>query len=319
MITAAEIAKALGGQVSGRDTALVPGPGHSRRDRSLAVRLDPNAPDGFLTFSHCGDAWQSCRDHVRRALGLPDWRPGDGQQRSIPPRRLREWDLAAVDSEAEEIRPRDENDLSRIAKAQKLWSEGKDPRGTLAEGYLRRHRGLNLPDELAGPVLRFHPECPWRDENTGTIVRVPALLAAFRCIDDDDVCAVHRVGLNQDGSKIDRRMLGLVRRGAIKFDEAADCLTIGEGIETTLAGRQLGFRPAWALGSVGAISFFPVIDGVRQLTILAEVGKPSADAVAICGRRWRRAGKQVRVIMPEIGSDMNDELIAKENAYAANF
>src|SRR5262245_32087618 len=53
------IAAALGGQVSGRDTVLAPGPGHSPRDRSLAVRLDPTAPDGFLTFSHAGDGWQA--------------------------------------------------------------------------------------------------------------------------------------------------------------------------------------------------------------------------------------------------------------------
>ena len=318
MITAAEIARALGGQVSGRDTALVPGPGHTRRDRSLSVRVDSRAPDGFVLFSHCDDDWKACRDHVRKDLGLPEWQPGDGQQRSIPPSRLKQWDLAAVDSEAEEIRPRDESDLSRIGQAQKLWSEGRDPRGTLAETYLHRHRGIDLPDELAGTVLRFHHACPWRDENSGTIVRVPALLAAFRCIDGNDVCAIHRVGLNPDGTKIDRRMLGLVRRAAIKFDQPADCLTIGEGIETTLAGRQLGFGPAWALGSVGAISFFPLIEGVRQLTILGETGAASADAARICGERWRRAARRVRVIMPEIGSDMNDELIAEENTYAAS-
>src|SRR5215218_6775822 len=150
MITAGEIAKALGGQVSGRDTALVPGPGHSHRDRSLSVRVDPQAPDGFMLFSHCGDDWKACRDHVRKGLGLPEWQPGDGQQRSVPPSRLKQWDMAAVHAEAEDIRPRDESDLGRIDKAQKLWSKGRDPRGTLAETYMRGHRGLNLPDELAG-------------------------------------------------------------------------------------------------------------------------------------------------------------------------
>ena len=35
--------------------ALVPGPGHSRHDRSLSVRVNPDAPVGFVVHSFCGD------------------------------------------------------------------------------------------------------------------------------------------------------------------------------------------------------------------------------------------------------------------------
>jgi hypothetical protein len=79
-----QVAQALGGQVAGRDTILAPGPGHSRQDRSLAIRLDPAAPDGFLVYSHSGDDWRDCRDYVRERLGLPKWQPGDEQCRFIP-------------------------------------------------------------------------------------------------------------------------------------------------------------------------------------------------------------------------------------------
>jgi len=75
MISIRQIAHALGGQVAGRDTVLAPGPGHSRRDRWLAVLLDPSAPDGFLVHSHAGDDWRDCRDYVRQRLGLPAWQP----------------------------------------------------------------------------------------------------------------------------------------------------------------------------------------------------------------------------------------------------
>ena len=91
---------------------------------------------------------------------------------------------------------------------------------------------------------------------------------------------------------------------------------IGEGVETALAAKQLGFSPAWALGSVGAISFFPLIDGIQQLTILGETGNPSAEAIRICGERWKNAGRKVRVVMPDTGNDMNDHLIAKGPNYA---
>ena len=77
-----------------------------------------------------------------------------------------------------------------------------------------------------------------------------------------------------------------------------------------MAARQLGIRPCWALGSIGNISGFSVIGNIIQLTILGETGKASQDAIRFCAPRWRKAGRQVRIIMPEIGSDLNDELIA---------
>jgi putative DNA primase/helicase len=155
-------------------------------------------------------------------------------------------------------------------------------------------------------VLRFHPHCPWRNEGDGETERIPALIAAFRSIDNDAVTGIQRIRLNPDGSKNGRRMLGIVHRAAIKIDPAGERLCIGEGVETCLAGRQLGFAPAWALGSVGAISFFPLVNGVRQLTIFGEAGEASAGAIKIAGTRWRKAGRRVRVVMPNTGSDLND-------------
>lgn len=40
----ARIAKALGGEVVSLNSVLVPGPGHSRRDRSLSIRFHPRCP-----------------------------------------------------------------------------------------------------------------------------------------------------------------------------------------------------------------------------------------------------------------------------------
>jgi hypothetical protein len=88
-------------------------------------------------------------------------------------------------------------------------------------------------------------------------------------------------------------------------------LVIGEGVETCMAARQLGFKPAWALGSVGSISFFPLIAHVERLVILGERGEASARAIKFCGKRWHRAGRSVRVVMPTVGNDVNDALIAE--------
>jgi hypothetical protein len=77
------IAHALGGEVLGRDCILCPGPGHSRQDRSLSVKLDPTAPDGFIVHSFAGDDPIICKDHVRERLGLEPFKPnGNGKMAS---------------------------------------------------------------------------------------------------------------------------------------------------------------------------------------------------------------------------------------------
>jgi hypothetical protein len=305
MIDARTLARALGGDVVGRNAVLAPGPGHSRRDRSLSVRLTNS---DLVVFSHAGDDWQLCKDYVRERLGWPSWQPGDGQNRRVALARVESFDRAVVDAESNR-RERSADDLQRMQRAAAIWDDGVDPRGTLAETYLAT-RAITLANDVAGTVLRFHPRCPWRDENSGTTVGVPALLAAFRSIDDDAVTAIQRVALAADGSKIGRRMLGVVHRAAVKLDPLGDVLHIGEGVETCLAARQLGHGPAWALGSVGMISQFPVLDGVTCLRVLGETGDASAGAIKIVGRRWHAAGRKVQIVIPDVGADLNDELMA---------
>src|SRR5262249_5371066 len=66
------IAKALGGEISGGQVKA-PGPGHSAEDRSLSVKIDDNAPDGFVVHSFAGDDAIKCRDYVRRKIGAPEF------------------------------------------------------------------------------------------------------------------------------------------------------------------------------------------------------------------------------------------------------
>jgi putative DNA primase/helicase len=303
------IARALGGEVSGR-RVLAPGPKHSPKDRSLAISISNDAPDGFVLHSFANDHWKDCRDYVRQKLNLPDWEPGDDRhgQRRIPQQLIEKWDFAVADATAEDMRLT-EDDLVRIQLARNIWNEAGHPRGTAAENYLRA-RALDLPAHLAGDVLRFHPRTPWRDENTGN-GRIPCLIAAFRSLDNDEVTAIHRIRLDQPEHwpKTQRMMLGVVRRSAVKLGPTGPAMSIGEGVETCMAAMQLGVGTAWALGSAGNISFFPTIDGISELTILGETGEASARAVKICGRRWRRASRRVFVSRSAVGSDHNDILM----------
>ena len=106
-------------------------------------------------------------------------------------------------------------------------------------------------------------------------------------------------------------MLGPVAGAAIKIDDDTDVkqgLVVGEGFETCLAGRQLGFRPVWALGCAGAIGRLPVLAGIDALTILAETDDSGDNArnARKCARAWVAAGREASIVMPGIAGDMND-------------
>jgi putative DNA primase/helicase len=296
-----DIARRLGGEASGRNHVICPGPGHTKRDRSLSVRFDSGAPEGFLVNSFAGDDPIRCRDYVRRQLGFPAWQPGDERNRNVSSQR-REFDQAAMEREAE-YRCRTEDDLIRIKRADELWHSAKDPRRTAAEDYLRT-RALKLDDDLVDTVLRFHPHCPWRNEDTG-LTEIPALLAAFRSLDDDEITGVHRIRLDQPQywPKTRRMMLGVVRRAAVKLVPAAHALAVAEGLETAMAANKMGYGPAWALGSAGAIALLPTLPWIEHLILLAENNDASRAATERCGKRWFKAGRRVTRIWPKPGCD----------------
>jgi putative DNA primase/helicase len=68
--TITTITTIMGGTITGRDSCLVPGPYHSKADRSLSIRIKRADPLGFTVFSFAGDDWRVCRDYVAAALGL---------------------------------------------------------------------------------------------------------------------------------------------------------------------------------------------------------------------------------------------------------
>src|ERR1700693_2905730 len=79
-MTAADLAKLLGGELSGGEIRC-PGPHHSAQDRSLTIKIDDAAPGGFVVHSFAGDDPIACRDYVRTKLGLPAFEP-NGRKKS---------------------------------------------------------------------------------------------------------------------------------------------------------------------------------------------------------------------------------------------
>jgi AAA domain-containing protein len=85
-LTVEQLHRALGGEITrGKNGPQVccPGPGHSPKDRSLAV-APGDGNDGFVVYSFAGDDPIKCKDHVRNKLGLPPFGSnGKSQQRVI--------------------------------------------------------------------------------------------------------------------------------------------------------------------------------------------------------------------------------------------
>ena len=102
-------------------------------------------------------------------------------------------------------------------------------------------------------------------------------------------------------------MLGVTNGAAMMVDrvDSTGKLVVAEGIETSLAARQMGMKPVWALGSVGAIGRLPVGSKIDELIILGEEGSPVRSCPGRCARRWWAQGRRVTIIMPKAGlSDM---------------
>jgi hypothetical protein len=205
---------------------------------------------------------------------------------------------------------RDESDPLRTERAVCLWNEAlSEISGTPVELYLKS-RGIELAPDICGRVLRFHPRCPFGEQGK----RSPAMIALLRDIHTDEPRAIHRTALTPAGVKIGRKVLGPKKGTAIKFSDHADIhygLTIGEGIETTLAGMMLGFSPAWGLGDADELGGFPVLAGLECLTILVDhdaSGTGQRRALE-CSQRWTASGAEVfRAIPVRTGGDFNDIL-----------
>jgi hypothetical protein len=229
----ASIARVLGGEINGGQV-LCPGPGHSPKDRSLSIRLDPSAPDGFVTHSFAGDDAIACRDYVRDRFGMPAFKPNGHK------------------TERHEPEPSSQIDNRKIA--QWLWERRQPITQDCPAGlYLRQHRGYHGPIPLTLGYL------PANGKHSA------AMIAAFGFCDEPEpgmirppasVTAVHLTRLTPDGQKANESrpakiMLGPMSGLLIVLAPVNDSLglAITEGIEDGLSVFEETGLGVWAAGS----------------------------------------------------------------------
>lgn len=265
------IAHKLGGSIAGRNSVLCPGPGHSRKDRSLKVKFKSN--DSFSVTSFAGDDWKLCKDFIRDKLGLPsDWKrePANDNNSVI---RLCE---------------RTDDEPARIRSALMRWKTAVPISDTLAERYLAS-RGLSY----SGDAIRYRA-----NDSTMVALITDAVTA--------EPCGAHVTYLDREGGKLGRKMYGRARGAVVRLSLDEDVeygLGIGEGIETCLA---TGFTPIWACLSAGTIAAFPVLTGIDCLTIFADndESRTGLTAAKMCAERWHAADREAVIRIPvEVGVD----------------
>ena len=309
MFGPAELARLLGGDVSGSQV-LAPGPGHTRRERSLSIMLSPSAPDGFVVTSFAGDDFRACRDYVRGRLGIPRWT--DSWRRAKACRRPPVLQGAG-----------DEQEARNLVRAADYARKMRPVRGTPGERYLREIRRIDT--EAVADVLKRIDFIGWRPSvyfhEPGHALH-GQLLGCIVGVMTDPVTArptgaISRTYIDENLRKIGKSKTLGSPAGVVRLLRDEDVLQgshLAEGLETALSAMAKGLRPVWSTGSTALMKTFPVLDGIDCLTVIADHDDSGAgeQAAREVEGRWRRAGREARVFMPKQPGDLNDLLQSVE-------
>ncbi len=115
----------------------VPGPGHSRDDRSVSIRPHPTDADDVVVNSFAGERWEDIKDEWRRAGILPA--KDFAGARPLDPVAA----ASALARRTEAERQTAADAARQLDKAQWLWDKSEPADGTVVEAYLR-WRGIAL-------------------------------------------------------------------------------------------------------------------------------------------------------------------------------
>jgi hypothetical protein len=190
------------------------------------------------------------------------------------------------------------------------------PKRQVTERYLWA-RGIavsELQDILHHPRAYHQPTGTWW----------PCMVAAARDV-AGYLRSVHRTFLSHmeppgkaalGGVVIDPvRMLWVktsVKGCAVHLAPAAREMLVAEGIESTASAMKLLSMPGWASLSAGNLRHVELPASVRAVVIAADNDSPGIAAAIAAAQRFRREGRQVRVVKPVRVKDFNDVLIMGE-------
>lgn len=268
-MTLRTIVESLGGELyDGGRRANIPAPGHSLADRSVSLLLQ----DDRVVVHTFGDGdWREVLDHLR--------------EKHLIDAHNAPTSISGATRKAADLGP--PSDPRRIEAARRFWDAGRPVQGTLSEHHCRlRHIGRALPGPL---VLRHCTETPV-SAYAETKHRRPALLAAIADRDGTltgvEITYLAASGRRAQDLRLPRKCVGLVPpSSAVRIDDAAEEMCVGEGLFTTLSASERFSLPAWALMSIRNLKTWTPPQGVRSVLIAADAGGPGQAAAGVLADR----------------------------------
>jgi len=278
------IVRAFGGVLlAGGRSALIPGPGHSKQDRSVSLRQLPNGRILIHCFSPKDD-WrdvQAMLEAYCTMVGVPD----------------------AACAPSNEV---DASGERKILRVRKLWTQAMPVHGTRAEAYLRA-RGILA--SACSSVLRFLPHATSLDDKR----KRPALIAAITNHQGDlqgvQITLLTPCGRDKAAIETPRRIIGKLSGGVVRLGDGngEGALIVGEGVETSLSASEALKAPAWSALTAGNLARFEPPDWIRRLIIAADRGPAGEAAAATLADRMAERGLPAETILaPDAYPDWND-------------
>ncbi len=217
----------------------------------------------------------------------------------------------------------------RIKWANDLYRASKPLKGTLAETYLRQHRGVKCPlPEWFG----FHPSIKHKELNKN----IPAMTVPIQDC-NGDFKGIVRIYLEQDGSKLNQEItdkngktvqaltkadLGQKQRNfaLINRGKNNEKVYLAEGVETAFS--LVGSCRENTILAVLAVNNFKTVElfkETKEVVICADrdgVNSQAHKTLLQAVEHFKDMGIKVSVVMPEISSieqklDFNDLLMSK--------
>lgn len=214
-----------------------------------------------------------------------------------------------------------ENIKTQRKKLKKIWDQALPIRNNDPVSRYLAARGV-LPNNVP-PVLRFHPQLNYYNDDHVFVGAFPAMLALVQN-EKNELTTLHRTYLG-DGCKANvikpKKLMtaifeGATRGAAIKLYQPVDGkLALAEGIETALALHAAAQIPVWA--TVSAIGMENIIIPENVTEVIVAIDNDENKRGEIAGnklsKRLLSEGRIVTRIMPStVGHDFAD-LLAEEN------
>lgn len=236
-----DIVRQVGGSLyAGGTQATVPGPGHSRDDRSLSLSL---IGDRIIWKSWANDASEAVWKH----LGI----------KAQPESELSKSERTKIQKVRQEFERVER--FRKMEFCRDLWARAVPATGTPAHAYLR---GRNIQATTLPGALRYLDRTPKgykRNEPR------PAMLSLVS--DRYGTPSGLHITYLKDGHHDGRIMVGSIMGGAVRLYEATDELAICEGVETSLSYASIRSLPTWAVLSTSGLSNFIPPTEIDRLTL----------------------------------------------------